>query len=208
MGKPKRAVKYEVINLNKLFFEKILYQLKTNSLEYKLYPDRLPLRDSAAVATLTLTGLRASELVLLKKKQIVNHGDLIRIHKVKTLKGGLMRDQIPLPTRGILSKFTKIITTWISFVPNDEYYIFPRAHSFGINFRTHLKRYRIYQIVYALTGKYPHYFRSVCATLYGKYILKDAWMLKQFMGWSNLNSSSPYVKSAWERKEKLINEIF
>lgn len=202
----KRGVKFAVINLSSEFFLDLLFKIRENPIEYKTQPGIYHDRDAALMALLTLTGCRASEIVLLKKEQFVQDGELVRVHKVRTIKGGDLREKIPLPTRRTLGKFTRLIMNWIRQLP-DGAYVFPRGSGAGINYQDHISRRRVYQIVYGITGLYPHYFRAVCATLYAG-IFKDAWELKTFFGWKNLNSSSPYVKSRWEDKERLINEVF
>lgn len=203
----KRGTIYEVINLDQEFFFRILTKLRVHKIDYKYRTELYNARDAALIATLTLTGLRASEVILLKKVQFLNDGDLVRVHKVRTIKGGDLRNKIPLPTKGVLGEFTKLITSWLNQV-QDGGYIFPRGSAFSLDFNAHISRVRVYQIVRELTGEYPHYFRAVNATIWARIFEGNAWMLKSFFGWKNLNSSSPYVKTYWEEKEGGINAVF
>lgn len=204
----KRAVAREIIRISPEFFKELRRTILTNQIEYKVCPDLFHIRDSALIATLTLTGLRAAEVVLLKRDQFVEDPDLIRIYKVKTVKRGLLREKIPLASRGELGKFTEIIFNWIDQIPHRSCFVFPRGSYAGINFDEHLSRKSVYRITRKITGKYPHYFRSVCATIYGKIFDNDPYLLKDFMGWKNLNSSTPYVKRQWENYEQKVNSVF
>lgn len=197
---------YEVINLDQEFFIRLLTKLRVNKLDYKYRTQFYNARDAALIATLTLTGLRASEVILLKKTQFLKDGDLVRVHKVRTIKGGDLRNKIPLPTKGTLGEITRIITDYLDLVP--EGFIFPRGSWSRVNFLDHIGRTRVYQIVNGITGEYPHYFRAVNATIWARIFDGNAWMLKSFFGWKNLNSSSPYVKTYWEEKEGGINDVY
>ena len=124
---------------------------------------------------------------------------------VTTLKHGKLRDEIDLPKIGALSTLTSYVEEWLKQVPGKEDYVFPQGKTNGYNFNKPLSRRRIYWIIYTQTGMFPHWLRAVCATIYGKVILKDAWDLKEFMGWSRLDSSGPYIQSNWKDKRKRIN---
>jgi hypothetical protein len=54
---------------------------------------------------------------------------------------------------------------------------------------------------------FPHWARAVCANIWAAVFGKDAWKLKNYMGWKRLESSSPYIQSNWEDDEKKIYEI-
>lgn len=204
----KRGAKYEVYTLSRRFFRDLRHQIESKNLEYKTNKDFFQSRDKALVTGLVLTGLRASEISLLKPLQIQDDDSRLRLLKVRTVKGGDLRAKIPLPTQNELGEYTKIFLRHVDKIPDRASFIFPRGSGLGINFDQHISRKRVYQIVNGMTGLYPHYFRSVHASIYAKVFGFDAWKLKAFMGWKNLNSSSPYVKSNWESDENKIDEVY
>lgn len=203
----KRGSIYEVINLDRAYFEQLKQILYKNNIEYKTRAEFYRARDRALIAGLVLTGLRASEIILLRKDQLLSEGDLVRIHKARTVKNSELRSKIPLPTRGVLGGFTRMITTYARDLPAESV-LYPRGSGAGVDYTQHIGRRRVYQIVSALTGEYPHYFRAVNATIWARIFKGNAYMLKSFFGWKNLNSSSPYVKTFWEEKEGEINAVF
>lgn len=178
----------------------------SKNLEYKTNKELYHSRDNALISGLILSGLRASEIVLLKKAQIFDYA----IYKARTIKGGDLRTEIPLSANpeSEIGKLTNIFLNWIDKLPHRTALVFPRGVGFGVDFDNHISRVRVFQIVYNKTGYYPHFFRSVHATIWSHVFNKDAFKLKSFMGWKNLNSASPYVKSIWEQDKHKINEVF
>lgn len=160
------------------------------------------LRDRALICLLILTGLRISEVLRLKKLQFRSYKRKILLANVQTAKHGLLRDKIVLPKQGKLSMFTLVFEEWLNTIPNKESYVFPK----GTALRTGsflwdkpLSTKRAFWIIKTTTGKFPHWFRAVCETIYGRLVFKsDAWKLKEFMGLKRLDSTSPYVKGTWE----------
>jgi len=130
------------------------------------------------------------------------------LKSVRTKKSGYTREKITLPKTGSLARFTDVFENWLRFVSTKEHYIFPCGTAYGFKWNKHLGRKRAFWIIKTTTGKFPHYFRAVCETIYGRIIFKnDAWKLKQFMGLKRLDSTTPYVQGSWEEDEHRIFEI-
>lgn len=200
----KRAVKDEPIFLDAELFNDLLRLVDKVKWNYKTNRELYARRDKALFCFLILSGCRVSEALILKKKQFRVYPNKIEVANVQTLKHGLLREKIFLPKLGSLKPFTYIFEDWLQTVPEDSNYIFPLGNSTGLNYKLHIGRKRAFEIV-ALTGKFPHWARAVCANIYGKIVFKnDAWKLKEFMGWKNLDSSSSYVNGRWEEDEKRI----
>lgn len=200
----KRGTKYEVYTISRRFLENLRIKILSKNIEYKTNKEMYHSRDNALCCGLLLSGLRASEIPLLKKYQIEDN----KLLKVRTIKGGDLRKKIPLPTQRELGEWTRIFYYWLEKIPYKTAFVYPRGCGFSIDFDHYISRVRVYQIVREKTGYYPHFFRSVHASIYARVFGFDAWKLKSFMGWKNLNSSSPYVKSNWEQDENKINEVF
>lgn len=172
---------------------------------YKTMKHYFWMRDKALLALLFLTGLRVSEALTIKQKQTRIFENKILIVNVQTLKHGKLRDEIDLPKIGSLAPLTAYVEEWLQTVEEPEHYIFPRGAANKFLWKTPLGRYRAFWIVKSQTGKFPHWARAVCATIYGKVIFHDAFDLKEFMGWRRLDSSSPYVQTNWKAKRKRVN---
>ncbi len=164
-------------------------------------------RDRAVFALMLVAGTRASETVKLKKKQFRPYINRIEIAQVQTEKNGQTRKRIIMPLQGNLAPITQIFQEWFDTLPEDpETYIFPKATHDKILYHKHIGRVRVYQIV-RQSGMFPHWARAVCANIWAAVFGKDAWKLKNYMGWKRLESSSPYIQSNWEDDEKKIYEI-
>jgi len=204
----KRSVQDVPIFLDERFFEELRETVESVNWGYKTNQDLYRLRDRAIVCLLILSGLRVSEAVQLKKLQFRVYKKKIILANVKTLKKGLVRHKIILPKRGRLAWFTQVFEDWLRFVPSDDSYVFPSGNQFGFNWGKPLSRKRVFWIVKTTTHKFPHWFRGVCETIYGRLVFKsDAWKLKEFMGLKRLDSTTPYVKGSWEEDEKEIYKI-
>jgi len=205
----KRKVKDEPIILDNSFYFRLGETVKKVKWPYKVNVPQLQLRDQALVCFFLLTGIRNSEHKKLKKKQTRNYPTHILIVNVQPLKHGLMRDEIILPKQGSLTPFTAIFEEWLKQIPNDECVLFPAATPQGeLIWEKSLSRQRVHWIIKKTSGMFPHWFRGVCESIYGKQVFKnDAWALKDFMGLVNLNSTSPYVSGQWKTYEKKIYKI-
>jgi|GEM_PF-1430545 integrase len=208
VNRKKRATSEEPIFLDdKLFIE--LGNL-VNNLDwgYKANREALTSRDRALFAFLFLTGCRISEALALKRKQFRIYSNRIEVVNIVTLKHGLLRAKVILPKSGALKNLTSIFERWLTTVSQEESYIFPRATTSGeLDWTEHLGRKRAYQIIQP-SGKFPHWARAVCETIYGKKVFNnDAWKLKQFMGLKRLDSTASYVQGSWEENEKDIYQL-
>jgi integrase len=164
-------------------------------------------RDKALFALLIVAGPRAAEAIQLKKKQFRIYPNRIEIAQVETEKHGLIRKRIIMPLEGNLAPITQVFQKWFEKLPDDpEAYIFPRAGADSINYSKHISRVRVYQIV-SQSGMFPHWARAVCANIWATVFGKDAWKLKNYMGWKRLESSSPYIQSNWEEDEYKIFKV-
>ena len=178
--------------------------LEKNKIPYKKHFE-LWQRDKALISLLLLSGLRINEALQLKRRQFdLSDKHFIIIRDVETSKRSLPREEIPLPLEGKLSPFTSILKEWLARIASPESYVIPSASMFGIHWNKPLSRQRSHYIVKALTGFFPHYYRSLCESHYGR-IFKTNWALKDFMGLADLRSTEPYVKTDWrDYQEKMI----
>lgn len=198
-GRKKRKVEDEPIFLDANLFN-YLFDLMTRKVWiYKTNRELYELRDKALIALLILTGARISEALKFRRKQFRIYQDRIVLSSFTSLKGGRRRSKVIMPKSGRFRRFTRVFEEWLSHLEDEEHYVFPTGSAFGLNYNRHIKRKRAHQIILFITGKFPHWFRAVCANIYGKLIFNnDAWKLQQFMGWKSLDSSTPYVKGTWE----------
>lgn len=205
----KRKVADIPIFLDRDLFKQLENLVNAEGYNYKKNMDRFRLRDKALQCLLILTGLRISEALQLKKKQFKHYEDHILLANVETLKNGLMRSHIILPLKGNLSSFTQVLGEWLNHIPEPDDYVFPSAKGFGsFNFKNKLSRYRAHRILKLANNLFPHWYRAVCETIYGRMVFhNDAWKLKQFMGLKRLDSTTPYVKGTWEEDEDKIFQI-
>lgn len=202
----KRKVKDEPIILDNLLLpnlEEIVKKVKWN---YRNNSLQLIQRDKALVCFFILTGIRNSEHQNIKKKQTRTYNTHILVVNVQPLKRGNLREEIILPKKGGLAPFTAIFEEWLKQIPDDNCLLFPTATPNGeLNWSKPLSRQRVHWIIKTTTGMFPHWFRGVCETIYGKQIFKnDAWALKDFMGLVNLDSTSPYISGQWKTYEKRV----
>ena len=136
----KESVRQLIQRLVKLV-DSLSWNYKTNKQLYLT-------RDKAFLAFLFLTGLRVSEAVQIRLKQIYNGASKIMVVSVATLKHSKQRDEIDLPKIGSLSKLTAYMEEWLPYVTEQDNYLFPRGSAFGVNF----KQYD-FDYVYAAYGE-------------------------------------------------------
>lgn len=205
----KRKVKDEPIIIDQYLIPKLQEIVQHTQWPYKTNIDQLQMRDQAVVSFFILTGIRNSEHKQLRKKQTRIYKTHILIINVQPSKRGKLREEIVLPKTGGLSYFTLTFEKWLMQVPGDNDVLFPSADLNGkLHWDKPLSRKRVHWIIKTTTGFFPHWFRGVCETLYGKQIFKnDAWALKDFMGLIDLESTLPYVSSQWKQYEKNIFKV-
>lgn len=203
----KRKVSDEPIILDSLF--SMLQDFMLKSWPYKVNMRNLILRDKALMCFLLLSGCRVSEALRLKRKQFFIYDDRIEVLKVETLKKGNTRDKIVFPLYSKLEPFTLIVLEWLETIEEKDYYVFPPCSPNGhLRFNTHLSRYRAHTIIKHNTEMFPHWFRGVCETIYGKLVFKnDVWKLAQFMGLKTIESTLPYVSKTWEADLKNLKNL-
>ncbi|MCJ7423342.1 tyrosine-type recombinase/integrase [Candidatus Bathyarchaeota archaeon] len=207
----KRKVSEVPIFLDDRLWDELRAIINQSGWNYKTNMEKLRLRDRGLICLLVLTGLRISEALQLKKLQFRVYENKIVLANAQTVKHGLMRAKIIMPKKGKLATFTTAFQEWLSIVPNDEAYVFPRATSLRAGsflWDRPLSTKRAYWIIKTTTGKFPHWFRAVCETIYGRIVFhNNAWKLKEFMGLKRLDSTTPYVQGSWEENEKEIYKV-
>lgn len=205
----KRKVQDEPIILDNLLLTRLAQIVQKVSWDYKVNTEQLQLRDRALVCFFILTGIRNTEHQSIKKKQTRIYKTHILVVNVQPKKHGKLREEIILPKSGGLAQFTAVVEKWLEQVPDDNSVLFPAADQRGeLIWNKGLSRQRVHRIIKTTTGMFPHWFRGVCETIYGKQIFRnDAWALKDFMGLVNLDSTSPYVSGQWKVHEKNVFNV-
>lgn len=204
----KRSVSDIPIFIDERLWNELYTLVNLQGWPYKTNRDEYQLRDRALISLLILTGLRISEALQLAKTQFRIYDNYILLLNVKTLKKNKLRRRIILPKEGHFSPFTEIFEKWLSMVPKDDAYVFPRGSVKGFVWRTRLSRKRAFWIIKSMTHRFPHWFRAVCETVYGRIVFRrDAWKLKEFMGYNRLDSTSPYIGGSWEEDEDKIFKL-
>lgn len=177
---------------------------------YRTEQDFYHTRDRALMGLLFLTAGRISEVLSLKKEQFDSQADrnfiiirnMILVKRLKTRKGkpvkhktAPIRDEVPLPLKGPLSKFTRLVQDYLSLIEEPKEKLF--------NF----KRHRAWQVVNYITGQWCHWFRSQSESYYGKHVFNTPFALRDFVGVSDIESLGPYVKTQWrDYGEKLLGK--
>lgn len=181
-----------------------IYKLITaKTWPYETQLDFYYARDRALLALLYLTAGRITEVLSLTKKQfqldmepdfVIITNMIVVKRKKKARKSLPIRDEVPLPKRGPLSKFTQLVLAYLNLVekPEDKLFRFGRS--------------RAWQIVNHVTGKWCHYFRSQSESYYGK-IFSNIFALKDFVMVTDAKTLSQYVKTDWrEYRDRLLGK--
>jgi len=195
----------------RLSLEQIYNLITSKSWPYKVGLDFYPIRDKALMALLFLTAGRISEVLSLTKEQFDFQADknfiiirnMILVKRLKTRKGkpvkhktAPIRDEVPLPLKGPLSKFTRFVRDYLNLTTEPKERLFK------------FKRHRAWQIVNYVTDQWCHWFRSQSESYYGKYVLNTLFALRDFVGVSDIESLGPYVKTQWrDNQERLLRKI-
>lgn len=192
----------------RLGLEQIYSLITSKTWPYKQTREFYYKRDRALMALLFLTAGRISEVLSLTREQFDFEADrnfivirnMILVKRLKTRKGKLVRhrtapirDEVPLPLRGPLSKFTTFVQGYLKLIgePNERLFKF--------------KRHRAWQIVNHVTDQWCHWFRSQAESYYGKYVFNTPFALRDFVGVSDIESLGPYVKTQWrDYQEQLL----
>jgi hypothetical protein len=127
---------------------------------------------------------------------------MVLVKRLKTRKGkpvkhktAPIRDEVPLPLRGPLSRFTRLVEDYLMLITDPKEKLF----NFG--------RSRAWQIVNYVTGEWCHWFRSQAESYYGKYVFTTPFALRDFIGVSDIESLRPYVKTEWrDYRDKLLGK--
>ncbi len=196
----------------RLSLEQIYTLITSKSWPYKVGLDFYPVRDKALMALLFLTAGRISEVLSLSKEQFDFEADrnfivirnMILVKRLKTRKGKLVRhktapirDEVPLPLKGPLSKFTNFVQGYLDMISEPKEKLFK------------FKRHRAWQIVNFVTGQWCHWFRNQAESYYGKYVFNTPFALRDFVGVSDIESLGPYVKTRWrDYQNKLLGKAY
>jgi len=209
MAGKKRKVKDEPIILDENFLNTLLQTVQKIEWPYKVNTSQLQQRDQALVCFFILTGIRNAESQTIKKKQIRSYKTHILVVNHQPSKNGNLRSEIILPKKGGLAPFTAIFEKWLQQVLDPECILFPTSNSEGkLNWNKPLGRKRVHQLIQATCGMFPHWFRGVCETLYGKQVFKNnLFALQEFMGVKNIQNLVPYVSGQWKQYEKNIYNL-
>ena len=147
----------------RLGVEQIYSLITSRTWPYKTEQDFYHTRDRASMGLLFLTAGRISEVLSLRKEQFdfeagrnfIIIRNMILVKRLKTRKGkpvkhrtAPIRDEVPLPLKGPLSKFTRLVQDYLTLIsdPKDKLFKF--------------KRHRAWQIINHVTGQWCHWFRS------------------------------------------------
>ena len=180
----------------------ILEMITLKQLSYKTQPDFYHVRDRALLSLLYLTAGRIEEVLRLNKRQfdfesdkdfiIIRDMQVVKRRKETIVKYGVPLREVPLPLKGDLSQFTKLVVDYLKLI-DENTMLFPSNKKAN----SHLSRNRSWQIVNGMTGKWCHYFRSQAESNYGR-IFKDVIALANFVRVVNVQTLSEYVKTSWE----------
>ena len=182
--------------------------------DYRRNADLFRLRDKALMCLLYLSCCRVSEVVRaevkagylpsVRKSQFVVIGDFLMFRGVKVVKhkyvkkGGRwvkiesvddypVREEIDMPLKGGLSKFTNVIVSYLEKLEDDE-----ELFKFGPK--------RAHQIVKYCSGEFPHYFREMGLKLRLRLFDKNIVQLQEFSGHKKLDNLVRYLREI-EREE-------
>ena len=217
----RRAVKDIPINLGDSFWKELQSFVDSITWDYK--SDGKPFyieRDQACASLIILTGLRIAEVLgsskdapypyyPLHKKDFTETSHEVILNRVKTEKHGEERSNIVMPLSGELAFFTLKFQAWLNRVPDKNCVIFPRGRystqvnkpfEAYFNWNKSLDRRRYWRIVKDTLDKFPHWFRGVDETIYGRMVFgNDPFTLKEHMGVKTIEAVVPYVASTRER---------
>ncbi len=194
----------------RLGVEQIYSLVVSRTWPYKTEIDFYRSRDRALMGLLFLTAGRVSEVLSLRKEQFDFEADknfiiirnMIFVKRLKTRKEkpverrtAPIRDEVPLPLKGPLSKFAGLAQNYLTLVKEPEEKLF------------RFKRHRAWQIVNYVTGQWCHWFRSQAESYYRKYVFNTPFALRDFVGVTDIESLGPYVKTQWRDFEtKLLGK--
>lgn len=173
----------------------VLHELILKNLwAYKMDLGFYRARDRAFSSLAFLTGGRVSEVCQVKKKQFDFDTEqqfiLIRNFQVlKRKKGKRVFIDLPLPNshKSSLYHFTELfLDYWDRITERDK-----EAEVFKF------ERRRAWQIVNAMTGLFPHAFRSYCFS-YWINVLKSETIIAKIFGVENPRTLSHYYKGTWK----------
>jgi len=191
----------------RLSIEQIYNIITMETWPYKTQQAFYQARDRALMSLLFLTAGRISEVLSLTKEQFDLDADrdfiivrnMLLVKPLKTRKGKAVRhrtapirDEVPLPKEGPLSRFTKLVQDYLDLMSDPKERLFK------------FKRHRAWQIVNYVTGEWCHWFRSRAESYYGKYVFNAPFALRDFVGASDIESLGPYVKTQRRDYEKKL----
>ena len=159
---------------------------------YKTEIEEKTARDKALLAFLAETGLRISEALSVDRSQVKLNldKDFVVVKDIKILKRrkSPIKKDFPLPKTGILEPLTQMVLHW---------YNWPTIRKKEEGSLFSLGRYRAWQIIRHMTGKWCHYFRSQrISFLVNK--IRSTTAVAAMMGIAKSSTIDHYYKGGWE----------
>jgi integrase len=160
---------------------------------YKSDIEEKTARDKALLAFLAETGLRISEALSVDRSQVKLNLDaeFIIVKDVKIMKRRkehIVKD-FPLPKTGVLKPLTKMVLTW---------YHWPTIKHKDKGPLFNLGRYRAWQLIRHMTGKWCHFFRSQrISFLVNK--IRSTTAVAAMMGIKQSSTIDHYYKGGWNQ---------
>jgi len=217
----RRAVKDIPIRLDAKFWDSLRNLVDSIQWPYESSGKQYyQLRDQALASLIILSGLRISEILgdaknenkykPLHKKDFTVYDEEVVLNRVITEKHGKERTNIAMPLTGNLSYFTERFKQWLDRVPSPESVVFPKGRCSPVHLNKKFESYfiwdkalsrkRYFKIVKATLDKFPHWFRAICETIYGRLIFNnDPYKLRDFMGVKTIEATVPYVEAEYEK---------
>lgn len=149
-------------------------------------------RDKALISALYGLGIRKAELARIKRKQVIIEEEFLVVKDIEILKQKHQKllDKA-MSFKGRMAPFTR--TLW-AYIEHKR----PEESLFDIN------KERIWQIVKAKTGMWPHYFRSQHISYLANELGLNTVNLKDLTGHSTTSELQKYAHSTWKQyKEQL-----
>ena len=172
------------------------YIVEATQIPYARSIRRLRIRDKALVAFLYMTGLRISEALSVLKRQV--YWDLepnfVLFKGIKILKHRkkvVFRDKA-VALDGAMKPFVDVF--------RQHYERVKRNHALF-----EVGRARAFRIVRALTGEWPHYFRSQHISYLVNYCELSTLMVADIMGIANVQTLRGYAHSSWKLHREALS---
>lgn len=157
---------------------------------YPNLPENDILRNCAIISCAYLSGGRISEVIDLRIKNISKEEDwlIVRLPNRKNRKTHFKDCVVNIKVEKVFIKYLVRYFVKMSLVRDQEDYLFQS------NRHKKISRITAYLIFRKIVKTNPHFFRKIRASHLLEYYGFDAKMLQQYLGWSSIISSEPYLK--------------